>query len=59
VFDLAVDEVTGGYWGAELAGLEKCAGSIALSRARKDGAGVEALLITLDDIEQALTEVKV
>eukprot|EP00970_Alexandrium_tamarense_P009513 scaffold1899_cov182-Alexandrium_tamarense.AAC.33 len=59
VFDLAADEVTGGYSGAELAGLVRCAGSIALSRARKDGAGVEALLITLDDIEQALTEVKV
>jgi SpoVK/Ycf46/Vps4 family AAA+-type ATPase len=59
VFDLAADEVTGSYSGAELAGLVRCAGSIALSRARKDGAGVEALLITLDDIEQALTEVMV
>ena len=59
VFDLAADEVTGSYSGAELVGLVRCAGSISLSRARKDGAGVEALLITLDDIEQALTEVKV
>eukprot|EP00970_Alexandrium_tamarense_P004777 scaffold788_cov163-Alexandrium_tamarense.AAC.1 len=52
VFDLAADEVTGSYSGAESVGLVRCAGSISLSRARKDGAGVEALLITL---QQCLT----
>ncbi|KAL9182523.1 hypothetical protein ACHAXT_013175 [Thalassiosira profunda] len=58
-FDLADDAVTGGFSGADLEGLVRCAGSIALSRARKEGAGVESLLITLADVEQALTEVKV
>lgn len=59
VYDLADDSITGGFSGADLEGLVRCAGSIALSRARKEGAGVEALLITLDDVRQALTEVKV
>lgn len=59
VFDLADDYITDGYSGADLEGLVRCAGSIALSRARKEGAGVEALLITLDDVKQALLEVKV
>lgn len=36
----------------------RAAGSIALSRARRDGSGVEGLLITLEDVQQALTEVK-
>lgn len=46
------------YVGADLAGLVRCAGSIALARARRDGGGVEGLLITLDDVEQALLEIK-
>ena len=54
--DLA-DE-TQGFSGADIEGLVRCAGSIALSRARRDGGGVEALLITLDDVNQALLEVK-
>ncbi len=58
-FDLAGDDVTGGFSGADLEGLVRCAGSIALSRARREGAGVESLLITLDDVKQALVEVKV
>ena len=58
-FDLSDDAVTDGFSGADLEGLVRCAGSIALSRARKEGAGVEALLITLDDVKQALVEVKV
>lgn len=57
-YDLAEDSVTGGWSGADNAGLVRCAGSIALSRCRKDGSGVEGLLITLDDVKQALTEVK-
>ena len=58
-YDLAHDSVTGGFSGAELEGLVRCAGSIALSRAREEGAGIESLLITLDDVKQALTEVKI
>ena len=58
VFDLAADYATGGFSGADIAGLVRCAGSIALSRARKEGNGVEGLLITLDDVKQALEEVK-
>jgi len=58
VYDLADDLNTKGFSGADLEGLVRCAGSIALARAREDGGGVEALLITLDDVKQALTEVK-
>lgn len=56
VYDLAIE--TEGFSGADIEGLVRNAGSIALSRARKEGAGVEALLITLDDVKQALIEVK-
>lgn len=58
VFDLASDAVTGGFSGADIAGLVRCSGSLALSRSRKDGNGVEGLLITLEDVKQALLEVK-
>lgn len=54
-WDLA--DKTEGFSGADIEGLVRCAGSIALSRARKDGRGVESLLITLDDVEEALKEV--
>jgi vesicle-fusing ATPase len=57
-FDLAADYATGGFSGADIAGLVRCAGSLALSRARKDGNGVDGLLITLEDVNQALEEVK-
>jgi vesicle-fusing ATPase len=57
-FDLANDYATGGFSGADIAGLVRCAGSLALSRARKDGNGVDGLLITLEDVKQALEEVK-
>jgi vesicle-fusing ATPase len=55
-YDLAA--ATSGFSGADIAGLVRCAGSIALSRARKDGNGVEGLLITLDDVKESLKEVK-
>jgi vesicle-fusing ATPase len=55
-FDLAADYATGGYSGADIAGLVRCAGSIALARARRDGFGVDGLLITLDDAKEALKE---
>ena len=58
VDDLAADRYTRGFSGADIAGLVRCAGSRALSRARKDGGGVENLLITLDDVAFALEEVK-
>jgi vesicle-fusing ATPase len=57
-FDLASDAVTGGFSGADIAGLVRCAGSLALSRARQDGNGVVGLLITLEDVKKALVEVK-
>lgn len=60
ISDLALDSVTGGFSGADLAGLVRCAGSIALARARKQGMGVinGGLLITLEDISDALKEIK-
>jgi len=57
-YDLAADGVTGGFSGADIAGLVRCAGSLALSRARRDGGGIDGLLITLDDVKEALMEVK-
>jgi vesicle-fusing ATPase len=56
-YDLA-GAATAGFSGADIAGLVRCAGSLALSRARKDGNGVEGLLITLDDVKEALKEVR-
>jgi ATP-dependent 26S proteasome regulatory subunit len=56
--DLAADKYTAGYSGADLAGLVRCAGSIALGRARQNGNGVEGLLIALEDVLLALEEVK-
>ena len=58
IHDLASDQWTGGFSGADLAGLVRCAGSIALNRAREDGGGIENLLITLEDVRLALDEVK-
>jgi len=56
IYDLAVE--TEGFSGADIEGVVRSAGSLALSRVRKQGAGVDALLITLDDVKQALVEVK-
>ena len=58
VFDLASDRLTGGFSGADIAGLVRCSGSIALGRARRAGNGVEDLLVTLEDVREALREVK-
>jgi vesicle-fusing ATPase len=55
-YDLAA--ATPGFSGADLAGLVRCAGSIALSRSRSEGSGVAGLFVTLDDVQQALEEVK-
>jgi vesicle-fusing ATPase len=54
-FDLAV--ATDGFSGADIAGLVRCAGSIALARTRNVGGGIDDLLITLDDVKLALKEV--
>jgi vesicle-fusing ATPase len=56
--DLAANKWTEGFSGADLQGLVRCAGSIALSRARRDGNGVDGLLITVEDVRQALIEVR-
>mmetsp|Transcript_13122 Transcript_13122/g.38603 ORF Transcript_13122/g.38603 Transcript_13122/m.38603 type:complete len:524 (-) Transcript_13122:135-1706(-) len=54
--DLA--RMTDGFSGADIAGLVRCAGSIALSRSRQQGHGVDGLLITMEDVASALKEVK-
>jgi vesicle-fusing ATPase len=56
-FDLAAAS-TNGYSGADLAGLVRCAGSLALARTRKAGSGIDELFITLDDVKNALKEVQ-
>lgn len=57
-YDLASDSITGGFSGADLQGLVRCAGSIALARARKNNYGVEDLQVTLEDVKKALMEIK-
>lgn len=54
-YDLAAE--TEGFSGADIAGLVRCAGSRALARVRNEGTGVECLVITLDDVKQAIDEV--
>ena len=56
-YDLALE--TRGFSGADIAGLVRSAGSLALSRARNDGSGLGGLLITLEDAREAIKEVKV
>ena len=58
VKDLAADRWTKGFSGADIEGLVRCAGSRALARARNDGSGIEGLIITLEDVVQALDEIK-
>ncbi len=54
--DLA--EETKNFSGADIEGLVRCSGSIALSRAREQDMGLEGLLITLEDVKQALNEIQ-
>jgi len=57
--DLASDRWTKGFSGADCAGLVRAAGSLALARARnQDGGGIDNLLVTLEDVSQALIEIK-
>ena len=58
VFDLANDSISGGFIGSDRDSLVSYAGSIALSRARGKGAGIDTLVISLDNVKQALTEIK-
>lgn len=54
--DLAA--VTENFSGADCAGLVRCAGSHALARARRQGQGIDGLQITLEDVSDALLEIK-
>jgi vesicle-fusing ATPase len=56
--DLAADQWTRGFSGADIAGLVRSSGSLALSRVRRNGEGIENLLITVEDVLEALREVK-
>ena len=56
--DLAADRVTKGFSGADIQGLVRCSGSIALAKARQQGMGLEGLLITLEDVIEALDEIQ-
>lgn len=56
--DLAADSMTRNFSGADIAGLVRCAGSIALARSRRLGGGVRELMITLEDVKEALAEIK-
>lgn len=57
--DLASDYYTKGFSGADLAGLVRCAGSIALGRTRlQDDGSIDSLVLTLEDVLHALNEVK-
>ena len=56
-FDLAA--ATEGYSGADIAGLVRCAGSLALARTRNMGGGIDELIITLDDVKASLKEVRI
>lgn len=57
--DLAAKRTTGGFSGADLAGLVRNAGSIALDRCRQQNDGdISGLIITLDDTMKALTEIR-
>lgn len=57
--DLASDGYTKGFSGADIAGLVRCAGSIALARTRRqDDGSLDSLVITLEDVLEGLEEVK-
>jgi vesicle-fusing ATPase len=56
--DLAADQWTRGFSGADIAGLVRSSGSLALSRVRQNDERLENLLITVEDVFEALKEVK-
>ena len=62
IIDLSHDIYTGGFSGADIAGLVRCAASLALQRAIEmegNAASLEAFYITLEDVLMALKEVKI
>jgi vesicle-fusing ATPase len=56
--DLAADQWTQGFSGADIAGLVRSSGSLALSRVRRNDERLENLLVTVEDVFEALKEVK-
>ncbi len=58
ITDLAADRFTKGFSGADIQGLVRCSGSIALARARQQGMGLEGLIITMEDVLGALEEIQ-
>lgn len=55
--DLATNKLKG-FSGADIQGLVRCAGSLALARARSDGSGIDGLILTLEDVQSSIKEVK-
>jgi vesicle-fusing ATPase len=55
--DLAAEQWTGGFSGADIAGLVRSAGSLALERVRRNDESLENFMITLEDVWNALKEV--
>lgn len=58
ITDLAADKFTKDFSGADILGLVRCSGSIALARARQQGMGLEGLIITMEDVLDALDEIQ-
>jgi vesicle-fusing ATPase len=46
------------FSGADIQGLVRCAGSLALARARNDGSGMDGLIVTLQDVMNSFSEMK-
>ncbi|GAX21615.1 hypothetical protein FisN_29Hh050 [Fistulifera solaris] len=59
IFDLSAPRWTGGWSGADIAGLVRSSGSLALKRTRNQGGTIpDDLLITLEDVRMASREMK-
>jgi vesicle-fusing ATPase len=59
ILDLSAPRWTGGWSGADIAGLVRSSGSLALTRTRNQGGTIpDDLLITLEDVRMALKELK-
>jgi vesicle-fusing ATPase len=56
--DLAAEQWTGGFSGADIAGLVRSSGSLALARVRDNDESLDNLVITLEDVWNALREIK-
>ncbi|GAX14842.1 hypothetical protein FisN_29Lh050 [Fistulifera solaris] len=59
ILDLSAPRWTGGWSGADIAGLVRSSGSLALTRTRNQGGTIPGdLLITLEDVRMALNDLK-